>query len=558
MAASNPHTLVALWKNRAAADPGRTALRFRSGEKFRDITWRELAGDVHRAAAALQQLGVSAGDRVVQVCENRYEWIVADLAILHLGAIDVAVHAVLSGPQIAYQVRDSGAKLVIVSTDEQATKLAAQRGSLPKELVFLGLDTVTRPPLELRLRPLSRLMEEISTDEAEKLIELHAASVKPEDLATILYTSGTTGDPKGVMLTHANLVTNAVTSSRNLGKTPDDVMLCWLPLSHIFARTCNLYAWLEAGCEFVLAKNRDTVLADCAVNRPTLFTGVPYFFEKVHRHLAEAGLDDTPGSLRALLGGDIRICVSGGAALSNYVAEFFEAQEIPILQGYGLTESSPVISMSTEKDYRLGSVGRPLADVDVRISADGEIVTRGPHVMAGYWQKPEDTAEAVQDGWLFTGDLGHVDNDGFLWITGRKKELIVTAAGKNVAPVGLEALLCEDPLIMQAMIVGEGRNYLTALIVPEIERLREVCETGVNDICLHPQAISAIQGVLDARLQNVAAYEKVQHFRLIHEPFTIENNLLTPTLKPRRQQIETRYAEMIHAMYQNPLEEGAD
>ena len=300
--------------------------------------------------------------------------------------------------------------------------------------------------------------------------------MRPDDLATILYTSGTTGEPKGVMLSQRNLASNAVASVEAFGSRSEDLRLTWLPLSHIFARTCDLYTWLVTGCRLALAESPEAVIATCHQLQPTLINGVPYFYEKVQRRFTEAGLADKPGELVKLFGGRMRLCVSGGAALPPHVARFYEAQGLRLLQGYGLTETSPVIATESEKAHKLGTVGRAVPGVEVRISAEGEIQTRGPHVMLGYWHDPKSTAATIEDGWLRTGDLGQLDAEGFLQITGRKKELIVTAGGKNIAPAYLEGLLIEDPLIQQAVVIGDGRNFLTALIVPDYEALRTELE----------------------------------------------------------------------------------
>jgi long-chain acyl-CoA synthetase len=329
-------------------------------------------------------------------------------------------------------------------------------------------------------------------------------------------------------------------------------------LSHIFARTCDLYCWIVRGTELVLAESRDTILANCQRFRPTLINGVPYFFDKVHRHVAsQGGSDDEQAQcLRTVFGGRLQMACSGGAPLADATAEFYRLHGVPLVQGYGLTESSPVISVSTPRAFKTGSVGRPLEGVDVKIAADGEILTRGPHVMLGYWKQPQATAEAIDaDGWLRTGDMGHVDGDGFLWITGRKKELIVTAGGKNIAPAYLERLLAEDPLILQALIVGDRRNFLAALIVPNLDVLAsELAAQGVTaasraEMLVHPRAHELYRQRIDARLSVVAHCEQIGRFTLLNRGFTVEHDELTPTLKLRRSVIQQHFAREIEAMY---------
>ena len=394
-------------------------------------------------------------------------------------------------------------------------------------------------------------------DPAEgKNIEVRGVElVTPDSLATILYTSGTTGEPKGVMLSQRNLATNTLATLETFGEKPDDMRLNFLPLSHIFARTCDMNTWIARGSQLALAEARETVIADCAAIKPTLINGVPYFYDKVRRTLCEKGLADKEGALRAALGGNVRLCCSGGAALPDHVYDFYWQRGVPLLQGYGLSETSPVISVSTEEHHRRGASGRTIPDVEVRIAGDGEILTRGPHVMAGYWRNPEATAEILHDGWLSTGDLGRVDEDGFVYITGRKKEILVTAGGKNIAPVYLESLLCEDPLIVQAMVLGDGQNYLTALIVPNPDTLkaeiiaRRIWVTTPQQALAHAKVQALYRERIDQRLSCVSSYEQVRRFTLLDRGFTIEHGELTPKLSLRRKEIESHFAKEIEAMY---------
>ena len=380
-------------------------------------------------------------------------------------------------------------------------------------------------------------------------------AVKPDDLAQILYTSGTTGEPKGVMLAQSNLASNVAAILQMWVPSEDDVRLTWLPLSHIFARTCDLYTWIAAGAVLALADSPEAVPANCQEVHPTLINGVPYFFDKLHRFLASQGMADKPGMLQAALGGRVRYCGSGGAALADHTHLFFKEQGVFISQGYGLTETSPTISTGQETDTKVGTVGRLLPGVEVKISDEGEICTRGPHVMKGYWNLPEATAEVIRDGWFHTGDLGEIDSDGYLKITGRKKELIVTSAGKNIAPVNLEALLTADPLIAQALVIGDAKNFLTALIVVNPEPLMaeikelEIPVNTVEEALTNPQVRELYAGRIAQRLAGVSHYEQVQKFTLIARPFSPETNELTLTLKLRRKVIEGNYAHEIAGMY---------
>jgi long-chain acyl-CoA synthetase len=548
-----PTTTIALLCERAAERGERTAIFVRRGQQRIELTWNQVLDEVRRAAAALVRLGVSRGDRVVLISPNRYEWIVADLAIQMAQGVHVPVHASLSGPQILHQIVASGATVIILSGEEQTEKLVAEAGQLSHDVKVIAFDACPETWEHFHFLRFSELMHEVSSAEAEEVQARAQADSKPDDLATILFTSGTTGEPKGVMLSQGNLTSNARASAMIFGHEIGDRRLNWLPLSHIFARTCDLYTWLATGCELALADSPEAVVANCAELHPTLLNGVPYFFEKVHRQVVEKGFGDVPGALKHVFGGRMRVLLSGGAPLPDHVAKFYEQQGLLLLQGYGLTESSPVITTSTEQFHRLGTVGRAIPGVEVRISAAGEILTRGPHVMQGYWKNPQATHEAIADGWLHTGDLGELDADGYLHITGRKKELIVTAGGKNIAPAHLEALLTEDPLIRQALVIGDRRNYLTALIVPDFEQLRGAVEGGAETCEAELLTDSRVRRMfterIETRLQVVSRYEQVRNFVLLDRPFCIEHEELTPTLKLRRSRIQANFADVIEAMY---------
>lgn len=549
-------TLVSIFCRRVAADGERVAMRVRRGNEFVPLSWNELADDVRRMAATLRELGVRPGDRVAQVSENRYEWIVCDLAVHLVRGVHVAVHSTLAGPQIANQIAHCGAKLAVLSNDEQVAKLDAASSELPAGLAYYSHDTCESTISGKPIEHLAARVSQTSADQGRELEHQALATVQPGDLATILYTSGTTGEPKGVMLSHGNLASNALASITAFSIERGDLRLCWLPLSHIFARTADLYVWIECGHEFALAGSRETILPDCAALHPTLMNGVPYFFDKVAKAVQAQRQAGNPANLRALLGGRIRLCCSGGAALPDHVAEFFEREGVLLVQGYGMTESSPVISVGSPSAHRIGTVGPPIPGVEVTIASDGEILTRGPHVMLGYWQDQAATAEVVRDGWLYTGDLGTLE-DGFLRITGRKKELIVTAAGKNIAPTYLEGLLAEDPLIAQCVVIGDARNYLTALVVPERETLkaeilrRQIPVASPAEALVHPAVRQLYTDCINRRLAGVSASEHVRKFTLLSRGLTIEAGELTPTLKLRRAVIHEHFAAEIRALYED-------
>ena len=552
-------SLVELFVRRIRETADRVALHFPTQGQFENRTWRQIDDDVGRWSRTLRSVGVVPGDRVIQIAENRYEWIVADLAIHQCGGVHVAVHATLSGPQMAFQILDTDARIVLLSGPVVAEELNKAEVDWPRDVQFFSYEQVQSEVSGHSVASWHDAVEvagdsSTGTSSATTAVE----RTEPDDLATILYSSGTTGEPKGVMLSHGNLASNALATDLLFLPGESDVKLCWLPLSHIFARTCDLYCWIVRGTELVLAESRDTILANCQQFRPTMINGVPYFFDKIHRHVAAQGGTDREQSerLQAAFGGRLQMACSGGAPLPDATADYYHRHGVPLVQGYGLTESSPVISVSTPRAFRTGSVGQALDGVEVKIAADGEILTRGPHVMLGYWKQPQATADTIDaEGWLRTGDMGSLDTQGFLWITGRKKELIVTAGGKNIAPAYLERLLAEDPLILQALIVGDRRNYLSALIVPNIEALhhelaaQRIAPVPEEKLLVHPRVMQLYRERIEARLSVVAHCEQIGRFTLLSRGFTVEHDELTPTLKLRRSIIQQHFAREIEFMY---------
>lgn len=551
-----PTNLAELFVQRWRSSGRRPAFwdRQESG-RYVDWSWDQLASRVLRLADALRQLEVQPGDRVVHLAENRTHWVLVDLALPLVQAVHVPIHASLAGPQILQQLVDCGARLAVISTAQQAQKLSACGARIPSGLRLVGMDPAIPDLTGHPVAWIEELMQQADEDRGRQWAEQAVQQLTPNSYATILYTSGTTGEPKGVVLTHANLVSNALGVCRAFGLGDDELRLTVLPLSHIFARTCDLYTWLATGHQLALAGSRETLLADAQQVRPTIMNCVPYFFEFIQRRLQEAGQHDRPGAVCELFGGRIRYFCSGGAALPEPLFDFFQRQGVPLLQGYGLTESSPVITLNLPHGNRRGSVGCPLRGVEVRIALDGEILTRGPHVMAGYWQNPAATAEVIRDGWLYTGDVGALDEEGYLYITGRKKELIVTAGGKNIAPVYLEGLLTQDPLIHQAVVIGDGRKYLVALIVPEAAPLRQeimrrnIPVSSAQQALQHPEVIELYGQRIAARLGDLSPYEQIGRFALLDRALSVESGELTPKLSLRRDVIQRNFAQRIEELY---------
>lgn len=575
-------TIVGHVLARASEHPQRPVVWTKNDGQFWNRSWGELADDVRRVAACLARR-LTWGDRVATLGENRYEWLVCDLALQLAGAVHVPLHSTLAPAQVAFQLRHSGARLLFVSNVEQADKVAQIADLLPHDFPCYSWSPCPDAQGRNRLPLWTTLLPGLSPGDVERTERRAEEQLDAHTLVTILYTSGTEREPKGVVLNHGNLVSNVLAATEAMGPDPTHVRLCLLPFSHIYARSCDLYTSLLGGSQLVIASGRETALADCQEMRPTVFNAVPLFYERLRRALLAMGRAAEPGTLQALLGGRIRLLCCGGATLPDDIFDFFEQRGLPILQGYGLTECSPVITVSTPTRYRRGSVGPVIPHIEVRISDDGEILTRGPHVMVGYHDDRQATEQTIRDGWLHTGDLGWFDQDQFLYLTGRKKEIYVTSGGKNVAPATLEQLLTADPFIDQAVVFGEGRDYLTALIVPHIPAVEQFWRTrrvgdgthpvaaelrveasvspwGAGDqpplpefeVWSHdPELLTFFDQRIQSCLSGVSAHEQVKRFHFLAHPFTIEAGELTPKLTPRRSVIAERYAPLLEALY-NP------
>ena len=545
--------------HRATADRlgPRAALRHKQHGVYHDLSWAEYRELIDRAAAALVALGVETGDRVAILSENRVEWPIADLAVLSAGAIDVPLHAPLSASQVRYQLEHSGAVGVFVSTADQAAKVRDSLDHLPNLRWIAAFDPA--PAIDFGRHQCfswagltargARSVEAVA--EARR----REAALGRDDLATIIYTSGTTGAPKGVMLTHGNLLSNAEAGAVIAATSAEDVLLSWLPYSHIYARTCDLVISAMAGATLCLAESIDTLTTNLAEIQPSCMSAVPRFYEKVWSSLAALPAESRPIAIRSIFGSRVRHFSSGGAPLPKHVAIGFHEAGLTLMEGYGLTESSPIISFNTPGACRVGSVGRALPGVEIRIAEDGEILTRGPHVMRGYWRDPDATAQVLVDGWLHTGDLGRIDEDGFLFITGRKKDLIITSGGKNVSPSEIERLLVSDPLIEQAIVCGDGRPFIAALIVPDFAALaKKVAELGCaveadGDLIVTPRIRDEFAARIETAMREVSNPERVKAFLLLARPLRIEDDEVTATLKVRRAHVLRKFAVQLDGLY---------
>ncbi len=535
----------------------RPAIRAKHLGRYRDFSWEEIRRKADGIAAQLIALGVGPGDKVGLLSENRVEWILADLGTLAAGAADVTIHAPSTSPQVEYQLRHADCVGLFLSDDAQADKIRPILDRLPQIRFLVSFDPIRTNGLErLQLFTLDGFVSRGLRDaSALNQVGQREACIAPDDLATIIYTSGTTGLPKGVMLSHGNLLSNAEATLQLCGLTPGETTLSWLPYSHVYARTVDHVMAMLCGNTTCLAESADTLVRNLAETQPTRMTAVPRFYEKVWGSVEHLPKDQRAATLRMIFGPRLIQLSSGGAPLPRHVNEGFIEAGIPLLEGYGLTESSPVIAFNRMEAYRLGTVGQAAPGVEVRIADDGEILTRGPHVMQGYYKDPEATSRAVVDGWLHTGDLGSLDADGYLTITGRKKELIVTSQGKNIAPNELERLLLTDPGIDQAIVHGDGRPFVSALIVPNYEWLRGrarelgVAWTSEDGRIACPEIEADYAGRLATIMEAVSQPERVKKFVLLAEPFSIEREEVTPTQKLRRRAIESRWRPILDRLY---------
>jgi long-chain acyl-CoA synthetase len=593
---SSPRTLTELFFGAMDRYGGRSVLlRHWSGGAWRVISAAELLDQVRALAAALRELGVAPGDRVGLLSENRPEWAVTDYACLTTRCADVPIYPTLPASQTAYILRDAGAVAVFVSTREQLDKLLAVRADLPALRHVIAFDPLDLPADVTAFHELLERGRAAASRYPNWREE--ALRVTPDDLATIIYTSGTTGEPKGVMLSHGNIASNVAATCQVFDVRESDECLSLLPLSHIFERMAGHYVMLHAGVVISYARSVETVAQDMLAVRPTLMLAVPRLYEKFYARALEAAsrspitlrlfrwakrvgeryadlrLAHAPvplglslqqrvadrlvfAKLRRATGGRLRYFVSGGAPLNPEIARFFFAAGLPVLEGYGLTETSPVISVNTLDRLRLGTVGRPIPGVEVRIAEDGEILTRGPHVMRGYYNRPDDTAQVLDaDGWLHTGDIGHLDSDGYLVITDRKKDLIVTAGGKNIAPQPIENRLKTNPFIANAVMLGDRRKFPFVLLVPHFERLAEWArQQGLPDrdpavLVTRPEVQAKMEMEARKHLRDLAQFEVPKKFIVLERDFSIERGELTPKLSVRRRVVEQHFADRIEQLF---------
>ena len=577
---------------RAYPKPG-LFLAKREGSYAR-VSTAEFETRVRELSLGFRELGLRPGDKAVILSENRPEWVMTDFAVLCAGGVTVPIYTSLLPEQIKYIVNDSEARILVCSNRGLWLKVEAVRGDLPGVKHFVMIDE--EEPAGLLTLGEVRGKGKRAAEADPGLFERTALAVQPSDLASIIYTSGTTGMPKGVMLSHANFLSNVKAVGLVVPFLETDTALSFLPLSHVLERTAT-YVFLYHGSTIAYAESVETVSENMPEVRPTVMISVPRLFEKMYarvmdmvlkapapkkalffwalavgRKYAARKIGKRPASrtlklknalahrlvfskILARTGGRMRYFVCGGAPLAADIAEFFYAMGLIILPGYGLTETAPVLTGNTLEDYRFGSAGQAVPGVELKIAPDGEILARGPNIMQGYYKREEETREVMEGGWLHTGDIGRLDPDGFLFITDRKKDLIVTAGGKNVAPQPIESVLGLNPYIAGAVVVGEGRRFISALVVPDFEKLEAYARANNilfrdrAELCSRPDIVDFMLAEVNRSTPDLASYERVKKIALLDRDFDIASGEITPTLKVRRAIVEAKYKGLIDSLY---------
>ena len=588
-----------MFLNRVERYGPRTLLKVKRNGLYANISWNEAGETTRQFAMALLDAGIEHGDRVALLSENRPEWAFSDLAILSIGAVNVPIYATNTPKQVEYIVNDSGARILIVSTEKQLEKILEVRADCPALEKIVIFDKIGKTDYPM-VYTFGETCSAGAKSGKEELLRRRLEAVEPTDLASIIYTSGTTGDPKGVMLIHDNFLANCRSVKQILPITEEDICLSFLPLSHSFERMAGYYVPIYGGTTIAYAESVDTVRDNLREVRPTFMASVPRIYEKFHASVLETVKSGSPlkqkifnwsfavggmmsackvdkqmppASLRlkykiadALVfkkikenvGGRLKYFVSGGAPLAQEINEFFHALGITILEGYGLTETSPVLTTNTPENFKFGTVGKPVPEVEIKIAADGEILAKGPNIMTGYFNRPIETAEALDaEGYFHTGDIGVLNEDGFLKITDRKKDIIVTAGGKNISPQNIENMLKSDLLISNAMVHGDKRKFLSALITVDLEKLEPIArKQGIEfgspaDLVKHEKVIKLVSERVDTVNNQLARYETIKKWVIVENDFTLEGGELTPTLKVKRKVVTAKYKNILDGFYED-------
>ena len=566
--------------------------------KYEGISYQEFKDQTENFANGLAALGIKSGDKVAIISENRPEWVFSDMAILSLGAIDVPIYPSLTADSVEFILNNSESKAIIVSNKFQLNKILkiASKCRYLKSIILLNDKDFIEGNKQLHTFQQIQDSGIIFKANYPDFLSNSIKKIKETDLCTIIYTSGTTGEPKGVLLTHKNILSNVTSALNTFPIGSDDVFLSFLPLCHIFERMAGYYTAFSSGGTIYYAESIESVAQNMIEAKPTIITTVPRLFERIYSKIMK-NVESQPASkqkifywaveigkeyakekktgtvslglsiknkiadklvfqkLKERTGGKLRFFISGGAPLSRDLGEFFEAIGLLIVEGYGLTESSPVIAANKIDDYKFGTVGKPFPGVEVKIASDGEILARGPNIMQGYFKNKKETEEVIKDGWLHTGDIGVFDSQGFLMITDRKKHLFKTSAGKYIAPTPIENLFLTSKFIDQFVLIGDRRMFLSALIVPDFEAVKEYADSNkivydsLEELIKTKEIYDLIEKDMAGVQKKLANYERVRRFALLDKPFSLENGEVTPSLKIRRKFVEERYGHLIEEMY---------
>ncbi len=563
----------------------KTALLAKENNVYFSYHFDELEKKIKIFSKALLELGAKKGDNIAILSENRPEWVIADLGIMLIGAVTVPIHTTLNAKAICNVINHSEAKIIIVSGMDLLVKVMLFQNELPflEKIIYIEkLNNDLKKTSKKEIIDWEGIVDSLDLKEAEN-IKINFNNFSADDACSIIYTSGTTGIPKGVMLTHKNFLENAEAVKKVVPVKTDDIFLSFLPLSHVLERLAGYYIPLLSGATIAYAENVKKIAENLKEVKPTILISVPRIFEKfydtiwdkvknssrIEQKLFLWALKQKKDSLsyqigdflvfkkiRKKMGGRLRLAVSGGASLNHKIAKFFLKMKILILEGYGLTETAPVISVNEEKNFKFGTVGRPLPGVKVKISPEKEILVKGPNVMKGYYKNEEETLAAFdKEGWFHTGDLGFIDNEGFLTVIGRKKEMIVLSGGKNVWPEVVEKEINHDPFVSQSMVIGHNRKFVSALIVPDWQEVKKFFQKNnlilknPEELVKSPELIKLFKERIEIINKNLSSYEDIKKFKLIVNEFSQEREELTPTLKLRRHIIENHYEKEIKEIY---------
>jgi long-chain acyl-CoA synthetase len=601
MNAPELHTLSDLFVSAVKPRLSQVLMRYKRNKQWHDLTGAQIDERVRNLALGLHSLGVKPGDRVSILAESSPDWSITDYAILSTGAVNVPIYPTQAVDQVEFIIRNSEARILFLSNAKQLKRIQAALKALGKEAPQLFIFDAGSEPIA-NVTPLAELEAKGAAIRQQQpdLFDALRKIARPDDLATIIYTSGTTGEPKGVMLSHRNLVSNTLAAGSRFALKPDDTALSFLPLSHVFERIV-LYVYMHFGVQINYARGVEYVGEDIKEVCPSIVTAVPRLFEKIYATINKRAADATPmqqkifhravalgreaaklrdqgkrvplttslqlaaldklvfTKWRAAVGGRLRFFVSGGAAMPPELAYIFLGANILIVQGYGLTETSPVVTLNPPSANRIGTIGPTIPGVKVRLAEDGELLVQGDNVMQGYYKMPEETEKVLQrydDGvWFHTGDIGTIDPDGYIRITDRKKDLLKTSLGKYIAPQPIENMMRGIPMVEQVIVVGNSRKFPVALIVPNFEALKayaktlSLTHTSNAELAQHPRLIEYFKKKTDEVTRELAPHEKIKKIALVDTEFSIESGELTPTLKIRRKFVEDKYQAIIETLY---------